>query len=84
LPASSAPSDQAKKDASDLIVFPAVTIQGSTSLDWFLDKDVVRSCLESTQTDHRSPLKVLAAIVGTVRPMISPRDARSTTQPPDF
>jgi NAD+ synthase (glutamine-hydrolysing) len=59
--------DQAKKDRSDLIVFPEVTIQGYTSLDWFLDTDVVRSALE--------PLKQIieatdgiTAIVGTVRP----------------
>jgi NAD+ synthase (glutamine-hydrolysing) len=59
--------EQARKDASDLIVFPEVTVQGYTSLDWFLDKDVVRSCLD--------PLKQiieatdgLTAIVGTVRP----------------
>ena len=59
--------DQAKEDASDVIVFPEVTIQGYTSLDWFLDEDVVRSCLD--------PLKAiieatsgLTAIVGTVRP----------------
>jgi NAD+ synthase (glutamine-hydrolysing) len=59
--------DQAKKDRSDLIVFPEVTIQGYTSLDWFLDTDVVRSALD--------PLKQIieatdgiTAIVGTVRP----------------
>jgi NAD+ synthase (glutamine-hydrolysing) len=59
--------DQAKKDASDLIVFPEVTVQGYTSFDWFLDTDVVRSALD--------PLKKiidategLTAIVGTVRP----------------
>jgi len=38
--------EKAKKDASDLIVFPEVTIQGYTSLDWFLDPDVVRSALQ--------------------------------------
>jgi NAD+ synthase (glutamine-hydrolysing) len=59
--------DQAKKDASDLIVFPEVTIQGYTSLDWFLDKDVVRSCLDPLKTIIEAT-EGLTAIVGTVRP----------------
>jgi NAD+ synthase (glutamine-hydrolysing) len=59
--------DQAKKDASDLIVFPEVTIQGYTSLDWFLDKDVVRSCLDPLNTIIEAT-EGLTAIVGTVRP----------------
>jgi len=59
--------DQARKDHSDLIVFPEVTIQGYTSLDWFLDKDVVRSCLEPLNQIIKAT-KGLTAIVGTVRP----------------
>jgi NAD+ synthase (glutamine-hydrolysing) len=59
--------NQAKKDASDLIVFPEVTIQGYTSLDWFLDKDVVRSCLDPLNTIIEAT-EGLTAIVGTVRP----------------
>src|SRR6267143_2330622 len=59
--------DQAKKDASDLIVFPEVTIQGYTSLDWFLDKDVVRSCLDPLKQIIEAT-EGLTAIVGTVRP----------------
>src|SRR5262252_7427979 len=58
--------DQARREKSDLIVFPEVAIQGYTSLDWFLDPDVVRSALD--------PLKRivdatngLTAVVGTVR-----------------
>jgi NAD+ synthase (glutamine-hydrolysing) len=38
--------ERAKKDGSDLVVFPEITIQGYTSFDWFLDPDVVRSALE--------------------------------------
>lgn len=63
--------EQAKKDASDLVVFPEVAIQGYTSFDWFLDPDVVRSALH--------PLKKiidategLTAVVGTVRPSDQP------------
>ena len=59
--------DKAKKDASDLVVFPEVTIQGYTSLDWFLDKDVVRSCLDPLNTIIEAT-EGLTAIVGTVRP----------------
>jgi NAD+ synthase (glutamine-hydrolysing) len=33
--------EQAKRDQSDLVVFPEVAVQGYTSLDWFLDRDVV-------------------------------------------
>src|SRR5258706_2824062 len=67
--------EQARRDASDLIVFPEVTIQGYTSLDWFLDQDVVKTCLD--------PLKRiigatggLTAIVGTVRPNDQPNGRR--------
>src|SRR5437588_8521513 len=59
--------EKAKKDASDLVVFPEVTIQGYTSLDWFLDKDVVRSCLDPLQQIIEAT-EGLTAIVGTVRP----------------
>ena len=63
--------DQAKKDASDLIVFPEVTIQGYTSLDWFLDQDVVRSCLDPLKQIVEAT-EGLTAIVGTVRPNDQP------------
>jgi NAD+ synthase (glutamine-hydrolysing) len=59
--------DQAKKDASDLIVFPEVTIQGYTSFDWFLDTDVVRSSLDPLNKIIDAT-EGLTAIVGTVRP----------------
>src|SRR6267143_1667192 len=63
--------DQAKKDASDLIVFPEVTIQGYTSLDWFLDKDVMGSCLDPLKQIIEAT-EGLTAIVGTVRPNDQP------------
>lgn len=59
--------EQGKKDRSDLVVLPETCIQGYTSLDWFLDRDVERCALE--------PLKKIVdategitAVVGTVRP----------------
>src|SRR5213080_2329561 len=59
--------EKAKKHASDLIVFPEVTIQGYTSLDWFLDPDVVRSALNPLDKIIDAT-EGLTAIVGTVRP----------------
>jgi NAD+ synthase (glutamine-hydrolysing) len=59
--------DQAKKDRSDLVVFPEVTIQGYTSLDWFLDPDVVRSALDPLEKIIEAT-DGLTSIVGTVRP----------------
>ena len=59
--------DKAKRDASDLIVFPEVTIQGYTSFDWFLDPDVVRSALDPLEKIIQAT-EGLTAIVGTVRP----------------
>ena len=59
--------EKAKKDASDLIVFPEVTIQGYTSLDWFLDPDVVRLAVQPLDKIIDAT-EGLTAIVGTVRP----------------
>ena len=59
--------EQAKRDSSDLIVFPEVTIQGYTSFDWFLDPDVVRSALDPLDKIIQAT-EGLTAIVGTVRP----------------
>src|SRR5687768_16904479 len=59
--------EQGKRDKSDLVVLPETSIQGYTSLDWFLDRDVALHSLE--------PLKQIipatdgiTAVVGTVRP----------------
>ena len=38
--------EQGKKDNSDLVVLPETCIQGYTSLDWFLDRDVARCALQ--------------------------------------
>jgi NAD+ synthase (glutamine-hydrolysing) len=41
--------EQARSENSDLVVLPEVCIQGYTSLDWFLDRDVQRCALEPLQ-----------------------------------
>src|SRR5262245_13056864 len=66
---------QAKKDRSDLVVFPEVTIQGYTSFDWFLDPDVVRSALDPLEEIIEATSGV-TAIVGTVRPSDQPTGRR--------
>ena len=62
---------KAKRDRSNLIVFPEVTVQGYTSFDWFLDPDVVRSALDPLK-EIIEATDGLAAIVGTVRPNDQP------------
>ena len=32
--------EQGKKDNSDVVVLPEASVQGYTSLDWFLDRDL--------------------------------------------
>src|SRR5439155_24717918 len=59
--------EKAKKAASDLIVFPEVTIQGYTSLDWFLDPDVIRLALQPLD-QIIDATEGLTAIICTVRP----------------
>jgi predicted amidohydrolase len=59
--------EQAKQENSDLVVFPETCIQGYTSLDWFLDRDVQRCALEPLQKIIEST-KNITAVVGTVRP----------------
>jgi NAD+ synthase (glutamine-hydrolysing) len=59
--------DQGKKDRADLVVLPETCIQGYTSLDWFLDRDVARNALDPL--DKIIPAtEGLTAIIGTVRP----------------
>src|ERR1043166_6853851 len=59
--------EQAKRDSSDLIVFPEITIQGYTSFDWFLDPDVVHAALEPLDEIIQATAG-LTAIVGKIRP----------------
>jgi NAD+ synthase (glutamine-hydrolysing) len=59
--------EQGKKDGSDLVVLPETSIQGYTSLDWFLDRDVERCALQPLQ-EIIEATEGITAIVGTVRP----------------
>ena len=59
--------EQGKKDASDLVVLPETSIQGYTSLDWFLDRDVQRCALDPLQ-QIIDATEGITAVVGTVRP----------------
>src|SRR5688572_10878793 len=59
--------EQAKQQNSDLVVFPETCVQGYTSLDWFLDRDVQRCALGPL--DKIIPAtQGITAVVGTVRP----------------
>ena len=59
--------EQARQDKSDLVVLPEVAVQGYTSWDWFLDRDVVQSSLQTLDRIIAATDGV-TAIVGTVRP----------------
>ena len=59
--------EQAKRDASDLVVLPEVAVQGYTSLDWFLDRDVVEASLKPLERIIPATGGI-TAVVGTVRP----------------
>lgn len=59
--------EQGKKDGSDLVVLPEVSVQGYTSLDWFLDRDVERCALKPLD-QIIAVTEGITAIVGTVRP----------------
>lgn len=58
---------QAKEEKSDLIVFPEVSVQGYTSFDWFLDRDIIESALKPLEKIIPAT-EGLTAVVGTVRP----------------
>jgi NAD+ synthase (glutamine-hydrolysing) len=59
--------EQAKREHSDLVVFPETCVQGYTSLDWFLDRDVQRCALGPL--DKIIPAtQGITAVVGTIRP----------------
>ena len=59
--------EKAKQENSDLVVFPETCIQGYTSFDWFLDRDLQRCALGPLQRIIPAT-KGITAIVGTVRP----------------
>src|SRR5689334_315238 len=59
--------EQAKRENSDLVVLPEVCVQGYTSFDWFLDRDMQRCALEPLNKIIEAT-KNITTIVGTVRP----------------
>src|SRR6185295_2863863 len=59
--------EQARHEQSDLVVLPETCIQGYTSLDWFLDRDVQRCALAPLEKIVEAT-KGITAVVGTVRP----------------
>ena len=59
--------ERGRQDASDLVVLPEACVQGYTSLDWFLDRDVARCALRPLETIIAAT-EGLTVIVGTVRP----------------
>jgi NAD+ synthase (glutamine-hydrolysing) len=67
--------EQARKDRSDLVVVPEACVQGYTSLDWFLDRDVARCVLQPLEKIIEATAG-LTAIVGTVRPNNLPTGRR--------
>lgn len=63
--------EQARADGSHLAVLPEVAVQGYTSLDWFLDRDIACATLAPLETIRRATedAKNLTVVVGTVRPV---------------
>ncbi len=67
--------EQGKRDSSELVVLPETCIQGYTSFDWFLDRDVQRCALEPLKKIIEAT-EGITAIVGTVRPSGLPTGRR--------
>ncbi len=67
--------EQARKDNADIVVLPEAAVQGYTSFDWFLDRDVARGALHPLEKIIAAT-KGLTAIVGTVRPNDLPTGRR--------
>src|SRR5688500_7460323 len=59
--------EQARGERSDLVVFPEVAVQGYTSLDWFLDRDIAQTALAPLERIIPAT-EGITAVVGTVRP----------------
>ncbi|HAF14224.1 MAG TPA: NAD+ synthase [Blastocatellia bacterium] len=59
--------ERARTDRSNLVVVPEVSVQGYTSLDWFLDRDVARCALQPLGKIIEAT-ESLTAVIGTVRP----------------
>jgi len=58
--------ETAKRQGSDLIVFPEVTTHGYTSQDWFQDPDIIEHALDPLEKIIPAT-KGITAVVGTIR-----------------
>lgn len=67
--------ERGRQDGADLVVLPEACIQGYTSLDWFLDRDVVRCALQPLE-EIIAATAGITAIVGTIRPNDLPTGRR--------
>lgn len=67
--------DRGRQDAADVVVVPEACVQGYTSLDWFLDRDVARCVLQPLEKIIAATAG-LTAIIGTVRPNDRPTGRR--------
>lgn len=63
--------EQGKRDKSDIVVVPEVSVQGYTSFDWFLDRDIT-CCVLQPLEKIIAATDGITAIVGTVRPTGQP------------
>jgi NAD+ synthase (glutamine-hydrolysing) len=63
--------EQAQVEGAQLCVLPEVAVQGYTSQDWFLDRDIACRVLEPLERIRRATeeAKGLTVVVGTVRPV---------------
>ena len=59
--------EEAKRQGSDLVVFPELVTHGYTSQDWFQDRDIVEHSQEPLQKILRATAGI-SAVVGTIRP----------------
>ena len=59
--------ERGQKDSADIVVVPEACVQGYTSLDWFLDRDVAHCVLQPLEKIIQATAGI-TAIVGTVRP----------------
>ena len=67
--------EHGRREKSDIVVLPETAIQGYTSLDWFLDRDVARCALKPLD-QIIAATEGITAVVGTIRPTDQPTGRR--------
>lgn len=67
--------EHGRKEKSDIVVLPETAVQGYTSLDWFLDRDVARCALKPLDRIIDAT-EGITAVVGTIRPNDQPTGRR--------